>query len=79
MEIKISLDQTADLVFIEKLLSQIKGISKIEFLNKDKKYSWQELENSEDFRKVMEQSEDDYKKGNVTELTDDFLDEIFDK
>jgi len=79
MEIKITLDKYADVPFIQKLLSQIKGIQNVEILQEDKTYSWEEIENSEEFGKVMEQSEQEYKKGNYQELTDELLDEIFDK
>lgn len=77
MEIKISLDEYADVPFIKKLLSQIKGINSIEVSENDKVYSWDEIENSEYFSKVMEQSENDYQKGKTQELTDDLLNEIF--
>jgi hypothetical protein len=79
MEIKISLDEYADVPFIKKLLSQIKGITNIEISENDKTYSWEEIENSEYFAKVMEQSENDYKNGKTQELTDDLLNEIFNK
>jgi hypothetical protein len=79
MEIKISLDEYADIPFIKKLLSQIKGITNIEVSENDKTYSWDEIENSEYFAKVMEQSENDYKNGRTQELTDDLLNEIFGK
>jgi len=79
MEIKITLDKYADVPFIQKLLSQIKGIQNVEVLQEDKTYSWEEIERSEEFGKVMEQSEQEYKKGNYQELTDELLDEIFDK
>ncbi|GAA4158609.1 hypothetical protein GCM10022217_20110 [Chryseobacterium ginsenosidimutans] len=79
MEIKISLDEYADVPFIKKLLSQIKGITNIEVSENDKTYSWEEIENSEYFAKVMEQSENDYKNGKTQELTDDLLNEIFNK
>ena len=45
----------------------------------DRTYSWEEIENSEYFGKVMEQSREDIKNGNYQELTDDLLDQIFDK
>ncbi|WP_295221792.1 hypothetical protein [uncultured Chryseobacterium sp.] len=77
MEIKISLDEYADVPFIKKLLSQIKGITSIEISENDKTYSWEEIENSEYFAKVIEQSENDYKNGKTQELTDDLLNDIF--
>ncbi|MEI7488919.1 MAG: hypothetical protein WCJ72_16225 [Chryseobacterium sp.] len=79
MEIKISLDEYADVAFIKKLLSQIKGINSIEISEDEKIYSWNEIESSEYFGKVMEQSENDYKGGKTQELTDDLLNEIFNK
>lgn len=79
MEIKISLDEYADVDFIKKLLSQIKGINTIEISENEKTYSWNELESSAYFGKVMEQNENDYKSGKTQELTDDLLNEIFSK
>lgn len=46
MEIKISLDEYADVAFIKKLLSQIKGINNIEISENEKTYSWNELDGS---------------------------------
>lgn len=77
MEIKISLDEYADVPFIKKLLSQIKGVTSIEVSENEKSYSWEEIENSDYFAKVMEQSENDYKNGKAQDLTDDVLKEIF--
>jgi hypothetical protein len=77
MEIKISLDEYADIPFIKKLLSQIKGVTGIEVSENEKSYSWEEIENSDYFAKVMEQSENDYKNGKTQDLTDDVLKEIF--
>jgi hypothetical protein len=77
MEIKITLEEYADVSFIKKLLSQVKGITNIEISDSDKTYPWKEIEDSEYFAKVMEQSENDYKNGKTQELTDDLLDEIF--
>lgn len=77
MEIKISLDEYADVPFIKKLLSQIKGVTSIEVSENEKSYSWEEIENSDYFTKVMEQSENDYKNGKTQDLTDDVLKEIF--
>ena len=52
MEIKISLDEYADVPFIKKLLSQIKGVKNVEISEDDKTYSWEEIENSEEFLKA---------------------------
>jgi len=79
MELTIKLEDNADIPFIKKLLSQIKGVKHVEISEDDKTYSWEEIENSEYFGKVMEQSENDYQNGNYQELTDDLLNEIFDR
>jgi len=79
MELTIKLEDNADILFIKKLLSQIKGVKHVEISEIDKTYSWEEIENSEYFSKVMEQSENDYQNGNYQELTDDLLNEIFDR
>ena len=79
MEIKISLDEYADVPFIKKLLSQIKGISDIELVNDNKNFSWEEIENSDDFKKVIMQSEKDFEEGKFVESSAELLDSIFQK
>ena len=76
MEITIKLEDSADISSLKKLLSQFSGIKSVE-INNEKIYSWEEIESSEDFLKVMEQSEQEYKLGQCKELTEDVLDEIF--
>lgn len=79
MEIRISLNEYADIPFIKKLLSQIKGISDIELVNDDKNFSWEEIENSDDFKKVIMQSEKDFEEGKFVESSAELLDSIFQK
>ncbi|AZA61010.1 hypothetical protein [Chryseobacterium indoltheticum] len=79
MEIKISLDEYADVPFIKKLLSQIKGINHIEISENDKTYSWEEIENSEVFAKVIEQSRNQIKNGEYEEFSEELIDSIFNK
>lgn len=79
MELTIHLEENADLAFIKKLLTQIKGIKSVKVSEEDKTYSWSEVEKYEAFGQVMEQSDNEYKNGNYQELSDDLLDEIFDK
>lgn len=79
MEIKISLDEYADVPFIKKLLSQIKGINHIEISENDKTYSWEEIENSEVFAKVIEQSRNQIKNGEYEEFSEELVDSIFNK
>ncbi|WP_445431479.1 hypothetical protein [Chryseobacterium indoltheticum] len=79
MEIKISLDEYADVPFIKKLLSQIKGINHIEISENDRTYSWEEIENSEVFAKVIEQSRNQIKNGEYEEFSEELIDSIFNK
>lgn len=79
MEIKISLDEYADVPFIKKLLSQIKGINHIEISENDKTYSWEEIESSEAFAKVIEQSRNQIKNGEYEEFSEELIDSIFNK
>ena len=79
MEIRISLNEYADIPFIKKLLSQIKGISEIELVNDNKNFYWEEIENSDDFKKVIMQSEKDFEEGKFVESSAELLDSIFQK
>lgn len=79
MEIRISLNGYADIPFIKKLLSQIKGISDIELVKDDRSFSWDELENSEEFKKVIQESREQIKKGEYVEYSKDFIDSFFKK
>lgn len=79
MEITIQLEDSVDISFLKKMLFQIKGIKSVEISEDDKTYSWEEIESSEVFAKVMKQSENEYKNGIYQELTDELLDKIFDR
>ena len=79
MEIRISLNEYADIPFIKKLLSQIKGVSDIELVKDEKNFSWEEIENSDDFKKVIMQSEQDFEEGRFVESSTELLDSIFRK
>lgn len=79
MEIRISLNEYADIPFIKKLLSQIKGVSDIELVKENKNISWEEIENSDDFKKVIMQSEQDFEEGRFVETSTELLDSIFKK
>ena len=68
MEIKISLDEYADVPFIKKLLSQIKGVKNVEITEDDKTYSWEEIENSDEFKQLIEQSRNQIKNGEYEEF-----------
>ncbi|WP_029294981.1 hypothetical protein [Chryseobacterium hispalense] len=56
---------------------EVEDIKKIDISEINKTYSIKEIEHSEYFAKVMEQSENDYKNGKTQELTDELLNEIF--
>ena len=77
MEIKISLDEYADVPFIKKLLSQIKGVKNVEISEDDKAYSWEEIENSDEFKQLIEQSRNQIKNGEYEEFSDELIDSIF--
>ena len=79
MEIRISLNEYADIPFIKKLLSQIKGISEIELIKDENNFSWEEIENSDDFKKVIMQSKQDFEEGRFVESSTELLDSIFQK
>ena len=76
MEIKISLDEYADVPFIKKLLSQIKGVKNVEISEDDKTYSWEEIENSDEFKQLIEQSRNQIKNGEYEEFSDELIDSI---
>ena len=77
MEIKISLDEYADVPFIKKLLSQIKGVKNVEITEDDKTYAWEEIENSDEFKQLIEQSRNQIKNGEYEEFSDELIDSIF--
>lgn len=79
MEIKISLNEYADVPFIKKLLSQIKGITSFEVSENDKIDSWKEIENSDEFRKLIEKSRNEIKNGEYKEYSVELIDSIFKK
>ncbi|MCI3936960.1 hypothetical protein MQX03_07090 [Chryseobacterium aahli] len=79
MEIKISLDEYADVPFIKKLLSQIKGITSFEVSENDKIDSWKEIENSDEFRKLIEKSRNEIKNGECKEYSEELIGFIFKK
>lgn len=79
MEIRISLNEYADIPFIKKLLSQLKGVSDVELIKDDKVFSWNEIEDSEEFKNVIEQSEKDFEEGRFVEYSKELLDSIFQK
>ena len=79
MESTIQLEDNADISFIKKLLSQIKGIKSVDVSEEDKTYSWDEIENSEYFGKVMEQSREQIKNGEYIEHSEELMNSIFRK
>ena len=79
MELTVQLEDNVDLTFLKKMLAQIKGVKSVVVSKTNNSYSWQEIEGFENFGKVMEQSENEFRNGNSEEITDDLLDEIFDK
>ena len=79
MELTIQLEDNTDISFIKKLLSQIKGIKSVDVSEEDKTYSWDEIENSEYFGKVMEQSREQINNGEYIEHSEELMNSIFRK
>lgn len=76
--LKISLDDNADLPFIKKLLSQIKGISNIEF-TKDEDETLSEQEENEVLDALLNKSLKQSDDGMVKELKPEYLKKMFTK
>jgi len=79
MELTIQLEDNADISFLKKMLSQIKAIKSIEVSEQEETYSWEEIENSEYFGKVMDQSREQIKKGEYIEHSEELINSIFGK
>lgn len=79
MEITIKLDDKTDVSFFKKMLLQLKGVKSVEISEEGKTYSWDEIESSEDFGKVMEQSRKEIENGEFVEHSEEVMDSIFKK
>lgn len=79
IEIRLNLNEYADLPFLKKLFSQLKGIASVEIVEEDKTYSWEEIESSEAFKKLIEQREKDFEEGRYVEHSKELLDAVFRK
>ncbi|MPM98907.1 hypothetical protein SDC9_146097 [bioreactor metagenome] len=77
MEITIKLEDNADVSFIKKLLTQIKGVKSIDVSGEAKNYSWEEIKRSEEFGKVMEKSRKQIKNGEFVAHSQELMDSIF--
>ncbi len=79
MEITIKLDDNTDVSAFKKMLLQLKGIKSVKVTDEEKIYSWDEIESSEDFAKVMEQSRLEIENGKYVEHSKELMDSIFNK
>mgnify|MGYP003594097359 FL=1 len=75
MEIRISLNEYADIPFIKKLLSQIKGISEIELIKDNEMLSDKENEEIKDL--LLEKSLEQSKNGEKVKYSKEILDKAF--
>ena len=75
MEIRISLNEYADIPFIKKLLSQIKGISDIELIKDNEMLSDKENEEIKDL--LLEKSLEQSKNGEKVNYSKEILDKTF--
>ena len=75
MEKRISLNEYADIPFIKKLLSQIKGISEIELIKDNEVISDKENEEIKDL--LLEKSLEQSKNGEKVKYSKEILDKAF--
>ena len=75
VEIRISLNEYADIPFIKKLLSQIKGISEIELIKDNEVISDKENEEIKDL--LLEKSLEQSKNGEKVKYSKEILDKAF--
>ncbi|SEG26042.1 hypothetical protein SAMN05421847_1811 [Halpernia humi] len=78
MELTVKLEDKADISFLKKMLLQLKGVKSVE-ISEDETYSWDEIESSDVFKKVLEQSQKDFEEGRFEEYSDELMDSIFNK
>ncbi len=78
MEITLELDQSADISFLKNALAKLKGIKNIH-INKDEHDSIENVEQTEDFRKLIEKSRKQIEKGQYVEHSKELMDSIFRK
>ena len=75
MEIRISLNEYADIPFIKKLLSQIKGVSDIELIKDNEMLFDKENEEIKDL--LLEKSLEQSKNGEKVKYSKEILDKTF--
>ena len=75
MEIRISLNEYADIPFIKKRLSQIKGISEIELIKDNEVIADKENEEIKDL--LLEKSLEQSKNGEKVKYSKEILDKAF--
>lgn len=51
----------------------------VEISEDNKTYSWEEIENSDEFKQLIEQSRNQIKNGEYEEFSDELIDSIFNK
>ncbi|KFF00167.1 hypothetical protein IX39_05775 [Chryseobacterium formosense] len=78
MEIRININEYADVSYIKKLLSKVKGVVSVE-TDEDVTYSWSKIENSDEFKQLIEQSRNEIKNGEHEEFSQELIDSIFSK
>ena len=78
MEIRININEYADVSYIKKLLSKVKGVVSVE-TDEDVTYSWSTIENSDEFKQLIKQSRNEIKNGEYEEFSRELIDSIFRK
>jgi len=78
MEIRININEYADVSYIKKLLSKVKGVVSVE-TDEDVTYSWSTIENSDEFKQLIEQNRNEIKNGDYEEFSQELIDSVFSK
>ena len=79
MELTVKLEDNVDVSLLKKILNQIKGIKSVEVSDDGKTSSWEEIESSEMFKKVLDKSFQQVENGEYVEYSEELMDKIFGK
>lgn len=78
MEITLELDKSADIPFLKNALAKLKGIKNVRIKDEETN-SFDVIENSPEFRKIIEKSRGQIKSGQYVEHSKELMDSIFRK
>ena len=78
MEITLELDKSADIPFLKNELAKLKGIKNVRIKDEETN-SFETIENSPEFRKIIDKSREQIKSGQYVEHSKELMDSIFRK